>query len=117
MTPMIAAKWRTHAMMLSTIAAVNLPAPSPLPFGPQQQMIELPMIERMPAAAEMKPGQSRRMPTTVTMAKPSAVPPMHFAVFTSGARLGLLPHIGARCGRRELVSPAKTSVTCTLRVP
>ena len=48
-------------MMLSTIAAVNLPAPSPLPFWPQQQMIELPMIEEA-RRREMKPGQSRGCP-------------------------------------------------------
>ena len=80
-------------MMLSTIAAVNLPAPSPFAFGPQQQTIELAMTDGMPATAEIAPGQSRRKPTIVTMAKPSAVPPMHFALFTWGATLGLLPHM------------------------
>ena len=93
MMRMIEIKWKTQAMMLMTMPAIILPEPSLFVFGPQQQMMELPIVERMPARALMGPAGQMPKPTMVTIAKPSVVPAMHLAEFTSGRSSGLLPHM------------------------
>ena len=86
-------KWKTAAMMKRMPAAFILPSPSPFAFGPQQQTIEPAITPKRPASAETRPHGTIAKPISVTIAKPSAVPPMHLAELTSGDSSGLEPHM------------------------
>merc|ERR1719379_1960547 len=85
-TRMAPTMWRMAARMPRTAAAMCWPPPVPFVFGPQQQRIE-------PAIRPRRPPIDGRMTPPPGMAKPSTLPAMHFALFTSGASSGFEPHI------------------------